>query len=177
MLASLRRAHPELLELGAGLLVLIVVNVVLRPHDAGFLDVSPNPAFALVALLAVRHGLRAGLVSGLVAAGAVAACVVVRLDHASWSELRSLARYATPLLLIGVGFGLGALRESQQRITRGLEGRVEALEQELADQAVRFMAATEAKHELERRVADERASLSSLYAAARALETLDADRL
>ena len=39
------------------------------------------------------------------------------------------------------------------------------------------MAATEAKHELERRVADERASLSSLYTAARALETLDAERL
>jgi len=165
VLASLRRAQPYLLELGAGLLVLVVVNVVLRPHDVGFLDVSPNPALALVALLAVRHGLRAGLVSGLVTAGAVAACVVVRLDHASWSELRSLGRYASPLLLIGVGFGLGALRESQ------------GLEQELADQAVRFMAATEAKHELERRVADERASLSSLYAAARALETLEAERL
>jgi GGDEF domain-containing protein len=177
VLASLRRAQAYLLELGAGLLLLVVVNVVLRPHDAGFLDVSPNPALALVALLAVRHGLRAGLVSGLVTAGAVAACVVVRLDHASWSELRSLGRYASPLLLIGVGFGLGALRESQQRITRGLEARVEGLEQEQADQAVRFMAATEAKHELERRVADERASLSSLYAAARALETLDAERL
>lgn len=177
MLAPLRRAHPSLLELGAGLLLLVVVNVVLRPRDPGFLDVSPNPALALVALLAVRHGLRAGLVSGLLTAAAIAVCVVARMDGASWSELRSLGRYATPLLLIGVGFGLGALRESQQRMTRGLEARVEALEQELADQAVRFMAATEAKHELERRVADERASLSSLYAAARALETLDAERL
>jgi polysaccharide biosynthesis protein PelD len=83
----------------------------------------------------------------------------------------------TPLLLIGTGFGLGALRETQRRRTRALEAQVEGLEQELADQAVRFMAATEAKHELERRVADERASLTSLYAAARALETLDAERL
>src|SRR5439155_1528517 len=47
----------------------------------------------------------------------------------------------------------------------------------LADQAVRFMAASEAKHELERRVADEGSSLSNLYAAAQALETLDIDRL
>ena len=177
MLAALRRAEPYLLELGGGLLLLVVVNGLVRRWDPGFLDVQPNPALALVAVLACRHGLRAGLVSGLVTAAVVAACVVARLDHASWSELRSLPRYVTPLLLIGAGFGLGALRESQLRLTRALEARVEGLEQELADQAVRFMAATEAKHELERRVADERASLSSLYAAARALETLDAERL
>ena len=177
MLAALRRAEPSLLELGGGLLLLVVVNGLVRRWDPGFLDVQPNPALALVAVLACRHGLRAGLVSGLVTAAVVAACVVARLDHSTWSELRSLPRYVTPLLLIGAGFGLGALRESQLRLTRALEARVEGLEQELADQAVRFMAATEAKHELERRVADERASLSSLYAAARALETLDAERL
>jgi hypothetical protein len=177
VLAALRRAEPYLLELGAGLLLLVVVNVLVRPRDAGFLDVQPNPALVLVVVVAARHGLRAGLVSGLVTAAAVAACVIARADQASWSELRSVARYVSPLLLIGTGFGLGALRESQLRLARGLEARVEGLEQELADQAVRFMAATEAKHELERRVADERASLSSLYAAARALETLDAERL
>lgn len=177
MLAALRRAEPYLLELGAGLLLLVVVNVLVRPRDAGFLGVQPNPALVLVVVVAARHGLRAGLVSGLVTAAAVAACMIARADQASWSELRSVARYVTPLLLIGTGFGLGALRESQLRLTRELEARVEGLEQELADQAVRFMAATEAKHELERRVADERASLSSLYAAARALETLEPDRL
>jgi polysaccharide biosynthesis protein PelD len=177
VLAALRRAEPFLLELGGGLLLLVVVNVLVRPRDPGFLDVQPNPALALVAVLACRHGLRAGLVSGLAAAAAVAACVVARMDHATWGELRSLPRYVAPLVLIGTGFGLGALRESQLRRTRALEARVEGLEQELADQAVRFMAATEAKHELERRVADERASLSSLYAAARALETLDPERL
>ena len=177
MLAALRRAHPYLPELGGGLLLLVVVNVLLWPRDPGFLDVRPNPALVLVVVLAARHGLRAGLVSGLVTAAAVSACVVVRMDHASWSELRTLTRYVTPLLLIATGFGLGALRETQRRRTRALEAQVEGLEQELADQAVRFMAATEAKHELERRVADERASLTSLYAAARALETLDAERL
>jgi len=177
VLASIRRAEPYLLELGGGLLLLVVVNVLLRPRDPGFLDVQPNPALALVVVLACWHGLRAGLVSGLVTAAAVAACVVARMDQAGWSELRSLSHYVTPLLLIGAGLGLGLLRESELRRTRALEARVEALEQELADQAVRFMAATEAKHELERRVAEERASLSSLYAAARALETLDAERL
>lgn len=177
MLGALRRAHPYLVELGGGVLLLAVVNLLLRPRDPGFLAAQPHPALVLVAVLAVRHGLRAGLASGLVTAGLVAVFIVARMDTVTWSELRTLALYLTPLLLIGTGFGLGALRESQRRETRALEGRVETLEHELADQAVRFMAATEAKHELERRVADERASLSSLYAAARALETLDAERL
>ena len=177
MLDRLRRGHPYLLELGGGLLVLAVVNLLLRPRDPGFLAVQPNPALLLVAVVACRHGLRAGLASGLVTAALVAAGVVARLEYLTWTELRTLGHYVTPILLIGTGFGLGAQRESQRRAARALESRVEALEHELADQAVRFMAATEAKHELERRVADERASLSSLYTAARALETLDAERL
>jgi len=177
VLDRLRRDHPYLLDLGGGLLVLAVVNLLLRPKDPGFLGVQPNPALLLVAVVACRHGLRAGIASGLVTAALVAACIVARLEYLTWTELRTLGHYVTPILLIGTGFGLGAQRESQRREARALEGRVEALEHELADQAVRFMAATEAKHELERRVADERASLSSLYTAARALETLDAERL
>jgi GGDEF domain-containing protein len=177
VLHALRRAHPYLLELGGGLLVLAVVNLLLRPADPGFLTVEPHPALLLVAVMACRHGLRAGLASGLVTAGAVAIGIVTRLENPTWTELRMLGHYVTPLLLVGTGFGLGAVREVPRRAARALEQRVEALEHELADQAVRFMAATEAKHELERRVADERASLSSLYSAARALETLDAERL
>jgi len=177
VLAAVRRASPYLLELGGGLLLLAAANVLLRPSDPGFLDVHPNPALLVVAAVAARRGQRAGVVGGLAAAAAVGACVVARMDEPSWGALRSLPHYVTPLVLLGTGFGLGAIRESQLRQARALEGRVAALEQELAEQAVRFMAATEAKHELERRVADERASLSSLYAAARALETLDAERL
>ena len=177
MLAGLARGRPYLLELGGGLLVLAVVNLLLRPNDPGFLAVQPNPALLLVALMACRHGLRAGIASGVATAGLIAGCIVARLEYLTWSELRTLGHYVTPLLLIGAGFGLGAQRESLRRAALALEGRVEALEHDLAEQAVRFMAATEAKHELERRVADERASLSSLYTAARALETLDAERL
>ena len=177
MLDTLRRARPSLLELGGGLLALAVVNLLLRPADPGFLTVQPHPALLLVAVMACRHGLAVGLSSGLVAAGVVATAIVTQLENPTWTELRMLGHYVTPLLLMATGFGLGALREAPRRAARALEQRVEALEHELADQAVRFMAATEAKHELERRVADERASLSSLYSAARALETLDAERL
>ncbi|HYB70893.1 MAG TPA: GAF domain-containing protein [Candidatus Bathyarchaeia archaeon] len=177
MLDVLRRPPAYLLELGAGLLLLAVVNILLRPGDPGFVTVQPHPALVLVALIAARHGLREGLVAGLVTAVLIGACIVLRFDSFRWSEMRNLQQFATPLLLVGTAFGLGALRESHRRHGQELERRVEALEHELADQAVRFMAATEAKHELERRVADETASLSSLAAAARAMETLDPDRL
>jgi len=150
VLDRLRRGRPYLLELGGGLLILAVVNLLLRPRDPGFLAVQPNPTLLLVAVVACRHGLRAGLASGLVTAALVAAGIVARLEDLTWTELRTLGHYVTPILLIGTGFGLGAQRESQQRAARARESRIEAIEHELADQAVRFMAATEAKHELER---------------------------
>ena len=115
MLDTLRRGHPYLLELGGGLLVLAVLNVLLRPKDPGFLAVQPNPALLLVAVVACRHGLRAGLASGLATAAVVAACIVARLDYLTFTELRTLGHYATPLLLFGTGFGLGAQRESLRR--------------------------------------------------------------
>ncbi len=174
MLARLRRGHPYLLELGGGLLVLAVVNLLLRPKDPGFLAVQPNPALLLVAVLACRHGLRAGLVSGLATAALVSGCIVARLEYLTFTELRTLGHYLTPLLLIGTGFGLGAQREALRRAERARESRVEALEHELADQAVRFMAATEAKHELERRVADERASHPAIALTARRFLQADA---
>ena len=177
MLDALRRTPAYLVELGVGLLVLVAANLLLRPDDWGFLALQPNPALVLVAVLACRHGLREGLTAGVVTALLAAACTIARMDPISWSQLRSLQNYLTPLLLLATGFGLGSMRETQRRHARSLEGRVETLEQELADQAVRFMAATEAKHELERRVADESASLSSLYAAARSMESLEPERL
>lgn len=177
MISPFRRTDAYLIELAAGLVLLVCVNVLLLPLDLGLLGVKPHPGFLLVAVLAARHGLREGLMVGLVAGGLVLACVFGSLDPLSWSEIRDLQHYATPLLLVGTGFALGAIREDRRRDASALERRVEALEQELADQAVRFMAAAEAKHELQRRVADESASLSNLYAAARAMETLDVDRL
>lgn len=172
------RAIPGyLVELGTGLLLLAALNLSLWPRDPGLLGVSPHPGFLLVAVVAARHGLREGLLAGGVTGAVVEACVMARLPEWSWSALRSLETYWTPLLLVGTGFVLGAIREERRQETAELLARVGALEQELADQAVRFMAAAEAKHELERRVAEESASLSNLYIAAQAMETLEVERL
>lgn len=171
------RVDAYLFELVAGVVLLAIANVLFLPHDIGYLNFQPNPVLALVAVIAARHGLREGMMAAFVTAGLEFACRLGRAEDLSWSMLRSLQTYTTPLLLLGTGFLLGAIREERRRETEGFGRRVRELEDELADQAVRFMAASEARHELERRVADEGASLSSLYAAARAMETLDVERL
>ena len=94
MLARLRRGHPYLLELGGGLLVLAVVNLLLRPKDPGFLAVQPNPALLLVAVMACRHGLRAGLVSGLGTAAIIAGCIVGRALYEGRFSLSQAIRQA-----------------------------------------------------------------------------------
>ena len=166
-----------LTELVGGLLILGVANAAFWPGDPGFLTVEPHPALLVVALVAARHGLRAGLMAGGLSAALVVGLWIRSMPELSGAALRSPGRYVTPLVLLGAGFLLGTLREEARRAERTLGERVRELEEELADQAVRFLAASEARHELERRVADESGSITSLYAAARSMETLDMDRL
>lgn len=171
------RADVYLLEIAAGVGLLGAANFLLLPRDPGFLSIHPNPAFFLVAAIAARHGLREGMMAGVVTGGLVLAASLYRGDDLTLGALRSVGTYATPLLLLATGFVLGAIREGKREKAKKLRGRVQELEQELADQAVRFLATVEVKHELEQRLASESASLANLYAAARAMETLDADRL
>ena len=70
------RVDAYLLELGAGIILLAIVNVMFLPHDIGFLGWQPNPALALVAVIAARHGLREGIMAALVMAGLELACRV-----------------------------------------------------------------------------------------------------
>ena len=175
--AAVSRLDAYLFELLAGVALLATVNVVVLPHDLGFLSIHPNPALFLVAIVASRHGFRGGMMSAVVTAGLAVTIWAVGAQDLSLSTLRTPGNYVLPLSLLALGFVLGALREETRREEGGLRARVGELEGELADQAVRFLAASEAKHELERRVADESASLSNLYAAASAMETLDVERL
>jgi len=174
---GLRRADVYLFELVVGLAVLAGVNLGGFPRDLGFVSVSPHPALFLVGVLGVRHGLRAGLASGAILGALLYGVEVLRTDQTGLRVLWRPDTYVTPLLIVATGFALGAISEVRRRENHTLRARVGVLEHELAEQAVRFMAATEATHELERRVAEERTSLSSLYASARAMETLEIDRL
>src|SRR2546429_4090816 len=92
------RVDAYLLELGAGIILLAIVNVMFLPHDIGFLGWQPNPALALVAVIAARHGLREGIMAALVMAGLELACRLSPPEDTSWSMMRSLQTYVTPLL-------------------------------------------------------------------------------
>jgi GGDEF domain-containing protein len=166
-----------LLEVAAGVVALAVLNVAAFPRDAGMLRVVPHPGLFVVAVVAVRHGLREGIMAAVVVTGAALAAFIGAGGAPAIDALRDPRTWLTPFLLGLTGFILGAVREERRHETRVLEARIADLEHEQAEQAVRFMAAAETKHELERRVADETASLSALYDAMRSLDALDVDRL
>lgn len=172
-----RRPDAYLVEVAAGVALLLAANLLLFPGDPGLLGLNPHPTLFLAAVMAVRYGLREGLMTAAVGAGFVLAWTFLRAEPFTPRLLREGGTWTTPLLLVGTGFVLGALGEWRRRETAKLRATIASLEAELADQAVRFMASAEAKHELERRVAEERGSLTKLYAAARAMDALEPDRL
>jgi diguanylate cyclase (GGDEF)-like protein len=115
----------------------------------------------------------AGLVAGVLAL----TCDLGTAPVLGPRALGQLRTFAVPLTFVATGFALGAVGAAWRRRVGRLAARAGMLEQELGEQGVRFMAATEAKHELEQRLVEEEMSVSSLYRAAQALETLDAAQL
>lgn len=166
-----------LVEVAAGVVILAILNVASFPHDPGMLRVEPHPALLLVAAVAARHGLREGMMTAIIVTGLAVAAFISAGGAVAVEALARPRTWLTPFLLGLTGFLLGAVREERRQEARVLEERIAELEQNLAEQGVRFMASAETKHELEQRVADETASLSSLYEAMRSIDALDVERL
>jgi GGDEF domain-containing protein len=166
-----------LAEVAAGIAVLAILNAAVFPRDPGMLGVTAHPGLFVVAAVAARHGLREGVMAAVVVSGVALVAFVGAGGATAIDALREPRSWLAPFLLGLTGFILGAVREERRQETRRLEARIAELEHELAEQAVRFMAAAETKHELERRVAEETASLSALYDAMRSLDVLDVERL
>src|SRR5437016_5669101 len=173
MTIDARRDDAYLIELASGVVLLAAANVLLRPDDPGFLSVQPHPALLVVGFVAVRHGLRAGCMAAFVIGTGIVGSSATRVPDLTPATLRSLVSHPTLLLMVTIAFVLGAVGEGARRRAEALRARLDTLEHELADQAVRFLATTETKHALERRLAEESGSLPTLYAAARAMETLE----
>jgi GGDEF domain-containing protein len=173
----LRLIDGHVIELGVAAMVLAVANVLVAPHDPGFLAIQPHPALVVAAILGARRGLWAGGFAGSVFAALLLVAWSVRSDIIPLGAWSRLSTYATPLMVLTAGLVFGAIGQAHRRSALDLTNRVKNLQLELAEQAVRFMAATEASQELERRVAEETASLPTLHATARELDTLDLDRL
>ncbi len=134
--------YSFLLEIGLGLLLLGAATLL-------FLSLYPYGALALVAIVAVRNGVREGLASAVCAWGLYLARAPI---------LRSVESFATLFFLLAGGVAFGAIGLYHRRAVRALQQRVDDLKLELADQGVRFLEAIEEKQELEQRLARERSA-------------------
>ena len=173
----LRHVGGALIDLGVAVAVLALANLLFARHDPGFLEVQPHPAMVAAMILGAWRGMRAGALAGFVLAALIFVTWGIRTEVIAPGAWLRLSTYATPFMVAGAGLLFGAIGQAHRRTAVALDDRVKHVQQELADQAVRFMAATEAAQELERRVAEESASLTTLHDTARVLDTLDLDRL
>lgn len=144
-----RYASP--LEIGFGLLLLGILTLVFSPF-------YPYGALALVALVAVRNGVREGLTTAVCAWGLYLALAWGRSRGAWGAMLQTAETYATLVLLVTGGVAFGAIGLGHRRALRALQQRVDELELELADQGVRFLEALEEKQALEQRLAKDRST-------------------
>ncbi|MBI4588329.1 MAG: hypothetical protein HY725_05785 [Candidatus Rokubacteria bacterium] len=149
--ALLPARFSALVEIALGLLLLGAFSLL-------FLRYYSSLALALVALVAVRNGLREGLAAAVSAGGLYLALTWGRAEGAGLRGLGSIEPYATLLLLLGGGIAFGAVGRSHGRAIHALRERVDELELELADQGVRLLVAIEEKQELEQRMPKDRSS-------------------
>ena len=140
--------YSSFVEIGLGLLLLGTLTLVFFPFYS-------YGALALVAIVAVRKGLREGLAAALCAWGLY--LVLARVGP-GMAILRSAETYASLFLLFAGGVAFGAIGLSHRRALRVLRERAEELELELADQGVRFLEVIEEKQELEQRLAKPRSA-------------------
>jgi polysaccharide biosynthesis protein PelD len=172
-----RESDGYLLDVAIAVGALALLNVVFAPSNPGFLGVDPHPTLVIAAVLGARWGLRQGVIAGAVLGALLLAVWALRTEIILVGSWGRLATWAPPLMTLGGGILFGLIGEVRSRQRKHLEGRLSRLQLEVADQAVRFAATTEAARELERRVADETESVATLYATARALDTVDVDQL
>src|SRR5207302_929012 len=92
-------------------------------------------------------------------------------------DILSSQALLNPVLFILIGATLGELRESQKRAHKTLAAKYENVDAGLQDLAVRYLAAMEVNHEMQRRIVTQTSTVTTLYQAAKALEQLDIEAL
>src|SRR6267378_4880741 len=99
---------------------LMAVNAVASPDDMGFRNVNPNPYFAAVLYLALRHGTAAGFAAGLL-------CAAIHLVPRAPFDLEG-PFLLTPGLFVVVGLVVGEMvQQDRERLGwyRSLTERLE----------------------------------------------------
>ncbi len=143
--------QSPLVEIVLGLLLLGALTLLFQPAYAYL-------ALALVALVALRHGVREALAAAVCAWGIHLALALGRPRGPGMAILRSPETYVAFCLLLAGSVAFGAIGLAHRRALHALRDRVNELELELADQGVRLLVAIEEKQELEQRLAQDRSS-------------------
>jgi hypothetical protein len=162
------RAGLPALELAALLAALAAANFAFAPGDPGLLHVSPHPLFAVVAIVALRHGAAAGFAGGALAA----------LLHVGFAaRFAGHAGPATPLLLLAAGAALGEVRSRERARALRAEDDARRARAERDALEARAAAAEQSRLALERRMLEPGARVALLAEAAGRLERLDEPEL
>jgi GGDEF domain-containing protein/CRP-like cAMP-binding protein len=156
------------LEAGGFLAALAAANAAFAPEDPGLLGVSPHPLFAVVAVLALRHGAATGLAAGLVVAS-------LHAGLQAWTAggMAGIAP-ATPLLLLAAGAALGEVRSRDRARTARAREDARAARAERDALAARLAEEERARLLIERRALEPAARFAVLAEAARRIEQLEA---
>lgn len=145
--------------------------------EPGFRGVSPNPYVIAVCLMALRYGLRDGLLSAGQAAGWLLAIAgAERLGGAPY-PLATRAFFWDVTVLAGAGLLLGYLAAEHLRREAQLLGQVGQLDAELGRAREQLGVLEEASKELVKRVTSETRTIGSLYGMAERLSALDPNDL
>jgi len=107
-----RQRYQYLLEILIGIFVILFINVRWFGSNMGYAGVSPNPYWAVVLFVAVRHGSIQGLMAALFCSTAVIVSVGYNISMEQHFEFAKIPykQFLLAALFIVVGFLLGEER-------------------------------------------------------------------
>jgi polysaccharide biosynthesis protein PelD len=156
-----------------GLGLLGAIDLLFLRDDVDSRYASLHPFWLIVVLIAVRYGALPGYVAGALSALVYLAIAVLRAGSLPQADILSAQVLLNPVLFVLVAGALGELQESGKRAYRSLVAKYEEVEAGMQDLAQRYLASRELNTELERRIAIQTSTVTTLYKAAKSLENLD----
>ena len=143
----------------------------------GFRGVSPNPYVIVVCLMALRYGLRDGLLAAGQAVGWLLVIGGVQFLAQAPYPVVTQAFLWDVMVLAGAGLLLGHLADEHLNLEAKLQGRATQLDKQLGSVRDQVGVLEEANRELVKRVTSETQTIGSLYQMAEKLSVLDLEDL
>lgn len=156
------------------LFFIILINYFFFPDFPGFIGINPHPYWLGILLFALRYGVFAGFISGMLSAILYLSGAWVFLERYVFEDL---SFYYLPFffILIGVLTGEG-IRRFKQTIAQLKEDKSHLMNNiQLLEDEIKTL--KKINNEMERKVVTQMSTLTTLYEGARRLETMEIDDL